>query len=281
MPLYLRVCPRLQPDPESHFLLNHHHITIQYHATPSGNRVVGFYVQPVSVYHTYTDKWSDDDESRPILTSCPKDTGLDTTTNPMLITGPDSTKQVAVIWSYDVFWVPSTTSWAFRWDVYLNMGGAFSDDIHWFAIANAFIITLFLSGMVAMILVRALYKDLSRYNRVATDEEKAEDREETGWKLVHADVFRPPARRPQSFAVLIVRTVMMIVVRGCFMAVTFSPSQGVSTQVFLMAVFTIIFAAIGFLSPANRGALMIGECVMRACCMLLKGRHLARGMQLW
>lgn len=234
-------------DTESHFLLNHHHIVIQYHATTQGNRVVGFYVTPVSVFHQY-DSWPEDDDSTPILKTCPEN-GLDVTTNPMLITGPQSQKQVSVVWSYDVLWVPSTTTWPSRWDVYLNMGGAFSDDIHWFAIANAFIITLFLSGMVAMILVRALYKDLSRYNRVATDEEKAEDREETGWKLVHADVFRPPSRRPQSFSVLI----------------------GVSTQVFMMAVFTILFAAIGFLSPANRGALMI------ALVMLFLGMGIAAG----
>ncbi len=57
-------------------------------------------------------------------------------------------------------------------------------------------------GLVAMIMVRALYKDFSRYNRVATDEEKAEDKEETGWKLVHADVFRAPTSAPLLFAVL-------------------------------------------------------------------------------
>ena len=54
-----------------------------------------------------------------------------------------------------------------------------------------------------MILVRALYRDFSRYNRVATDEEKAEEKEETGWKLVHADVFRPPAKHPMLFAVFV------------------------------------------------------------------------------
>ena len=64
--------------------------------------------------------------------------------------------QVSVIWSYDVSWVPSDVRWASRWDVYLSMGDIFSDEIHWFAIANSFIIVLFLTGMVAMILVRAL-----------------------------------------------------------------------------------------------------------------------------
>ena len=34
-----------------------------------------------------------------------------------------------------------------------------------------------------------------------TDEEREEEREETGWKLVHADVFRPPLEHPMLFCV--------------------------------------------------------------------------------
>jgi transmembrane 9 superfamily member 2/4 len=39
--------------------------------------------------------------------------------------------------------------------------------------------------------------------QVMTDEEKVEEREETGWKLVHADVFRPPVEMPMLFCVLV------------------------------------------------------------------------------
>ena len=51
-------------------------------------------------------------------------------------------------------------------------------------------IVLFLSGMVAMIMMRTLYQDIARYNQLETQEES---QEETGWKLVHADIFRPPS----------------------------------------------------------------------------------------
>ncbi len=151
-------------------------------------------------------------------------------------------EKVPVVFSYDVIWTSSNIQWASRWDIYLSMGDRYSDNIHWFAIVNSLIIVLFLTvgrrcsrcppvscswhatsltsraahccsvarrgvcavqGMVALIMVRALYKDFSRYNRVATDEEKAEDREETGWKLVHGDVFRPPTRMPQVFAAVV------------------------------------------------------------------------------
>jgi len=52
---------------------------------------------------------------------------------------------------------------------------------------------------------------------------------------VHTDVFRPPANFPMLFCVFV----------------------GTALQLSGMAVVTICFAAIGFLSPANRGSLMI------------------------
>ena len=38
--------------------------------------------------------------------------------------------------------------------------------MHWFSIVNSVLIVLFLAFMVAMILVRTLHKDISKYNRV-------------------------------------------------------------------------------------------------------------------
>ena len=46
-----------------HFLYNHANIVIEYHeAVPDGNRVVGFYVEPFSVAHTFLEgkSWSRD-----------------------------------------------------------------------------------------------------------------------------------------------------------------------------------------------------------------------------
>ena len=51
-----------------------------------------------------------------------------------------------------------------------------------------------------MIIIRTLRRDIARYNNM---EESAEEAlEETGWKLVHGDVFRPP-RYPRLFASII------------------------------------------------------------------------------
>merc|ERR550534_1212960 len=137
--------------------------------------------------------------------------------------------RLTIIWSYSIKWTPSEIKWASRWDPYLKMHDT---QIHWFSIMNSFMIVLFLSGMVAMIMMRALHKDFRRYN--ADDPEAIEvQQEETGWKLVHGDVFRKPVN-PSLFSAIV----------------------GTGVQVFAMALLTLVFAALGFLSPANRGALM-------------------------
>ena len=53
---------------------------------------------------------------------------------------------------------------------------------------------IFLTGLVSMILLRTLRADYARYTRDDDDLEALERdmSEESGWKLVHGDVFRPP-----------------------------------------------------------------------------------------
>merc|ERR1712216_364624 len=127
--------------------------------------------------------WNENDISSNKLTTC---AGAITTQSPPLKIEDADTE---VIWTYDIKWEYSEIRWASRWDLYLKMTDS---NIHWFSIMNSIMIVLFLSGMVAMILVRALRKDISKYNASEVDPEDAE--EDRGWKLIHGDVFRPPAR---------------------------------------------------------------------------------------
>ena len=232
-PLYARGIPIGGiEDGHNFFVYNHHKLVVKYHDDPSyeGSRVVGFDVYPISV-----------SQATAVAPECVNDksTGMLPDKLPRAIirdsSAPRSEAPISIVYSYDVGWVESEVQWASRWDIYLSMGNLYSDGVHWFSIINSVIIAVFLTGMVAMIMVRALSADISRYNRELTEEEKAEEREETGWKLVHGDVFRPPSRMPTLFAVFV----------------------GVGTQLIAMAGFTVVFAAIGFLSPANRGSLMI------------------------
>ncbi|CAG7825914.1 unnamed protein product, partial [Allacma fusca] len=102
-----------------------------------------------------------------------------------------------LLFSYTVKWMTSDVRWASRWDVYLKMSDV---NIHWFSIINSLVVVFFLTGIITMIIIRTLRRDIARYNNM---EESAEEAlEETGWKLVHGDVFRPP-RYPRLFAALI------------------------------------------------------------------------------
>lgn len=209
----------------NYYIYNHVNIVIEYYQMDDGDyRIVGFYVEPISIKH----KLGGDGN----LNTCPMDKHLSYDHK-----GEHHRVAPGELWySYGVEWRPSDVSWASRWDIYLSMNNAVSDKVHWFSIVNSVLIVLFLAFMVAMILVRTLHRDINKYNRVMTDEEKAEEREETGWKLVHADVFRPPTDYPMFFCVL----------------------TATGVQILTATFFLILFAAGGFLSPANRGSLMIG-----------------------
>ena len=126
--------------------------------------------------------------------------------------------------------------------------------VHWLSIANSLVIVFVLSAMIAAILLRNLNRDLARYNHLATDEEKEEALEEYGWKLVHADVFRPPHFSPLLLAV------------GC----------GTGAQLLCMTIAIIIFSALGFMSPARRGHLLMMELLLFVALGSVNGYVTAR-----
>ncbi|KNC72631.1 hypothetical protein SARC_14810, partial [Sphaeroforma arctica JP610] len=55
----------------------------------------------------------------------------------------------------------SDIPWASRWDMYLSMSDA---RVHWLSMLNSLLIVLFLSGIVAIIIIRTLRRDIARYN---------------------------------------------------------------------------------------------------------------------
>ncbi|KAK9682878.1 hypothetical protein RND81_10G103500 [Saponaria officinalis] len=208
---------------EKYFIHNHLAFTVKFHRDQltETSRIVGFEVKPFSVKHDYEGEWK---EEKTRLSSCDPHARR-------LVTSSNNPQEVEdkqeIIFTYDVSFEESEVKWASRWDAYLLMS---DDQIHWFSIVNSLMIVLFLSGMVAMIMLRTLYRDISRYNELETQEEA---QEETGWKLVHGDVFRPPANSDLL----------------CVYA-------GTGVQCFGMMFVTMMFAVLGFLSPSNRGGLM-------------------------
>jgi transmembrane 9 superfamily protein 2/4 len=105
--------------------------------------------------------------------------------------------------------------------------------IHWFSIVNSIMIVLFLTGMIAMIMMRTLHRDLMRYNQQDQSEEAAqEEKEESGWKLIYSEVFRPPAHGG-SLSVLIGTGVQVrhVACTRCVLAVWVAEGGSESTGV--------------------------------------------------
>jgi len=62
-----------------------------------------------------------------------------------------------VIWTRE-----DDIEWATRWDIYFRNGQTGVSRIHWFNTVNSVLVVLFLSGVVAMIMLRALRRDVTR-----------------------------------------------------------------------------------------------------------------------
>eukprot|EP00951_Prasinocladus_malaysianus_P046431 scaffold641971_cov43-Prasinocladus_malaysianus.AAC.1 len=88
----------------------------------------------------------------------------------------------------------SDTKWASRWDAYLKMPRG---QVHWFSLINSMVVVLVLSGVVTIILLRTVRRDLVKcaslppnchlsritpYEEILGDAE-ADFKEEFGWKL--------------------------------------------------------------------------------------------------
>ncbi|KAK8029333.1 hypothetical protein PG991_006389 [Apiospora marii] len=202
---------------------NHYDIVVEYHEVggdPNQLRVVGVIVQPDSkAYSGAVDSKSCLNDNLP----------------PVMLAEDGKTK---VHFTYSVYWTRSPTAWATRWDKYLHV---FDPKIHWFSLINSAVVVVVLTITVTSVLFRALKKDIARYNRL--DQINLDDlsgtsaledgvQEDSGWKLVHGDVFRTPSH-PLLLSIFL----------------------GNGAQLFVMTGFTICFALLGFLSPSNRGSL--------------------------
>lgn len=141
-----------------------------------------------------------------------------------------------IVYTYDVYWDTSDITWASRWDSYLRMPGG---RVHWFSILNSLMVVVVMTGIVAMIMMRTIRRDLQRYEQLIVEGGPGNDAEESGWKMVSGDVFRAPTG-----------------------ALALAVHVGSGVQIISSAAVTLMFAAFGFLSPASRGSLLTGALVM-------------------
>lgn len=113
--------------------------------------------------------------------------------------------------------------------------------------------------MVAMVLLRTVHRDISRYNAMDVEEDVQED---YGWKLIHGEVFRAPKHR--MFLSVVVGSGMQLAAMSTVTLCEFSFSLFV-VSCCTDSLLSPVFALLGFLSPSNRGSL---STVMIVCWTL-------------
>lgn len=193
----------------------------------SGYQIVGFEVVPCSVKRNAEDfsKLNMYDGIEPV--SCPVE----------LQKSQVIRQQERVTFTYDVEFVKSNIRWPSRWDAYLKMeAGA---RVHWFSIMNSLMVILFLAAIVFVIFLRTVRRDLTRYEELDKEAQAQMNEELSGWKLIVGDVFREPTC-PKLLCIMI----------------------GDGVQILGMAIVTIIFSTLGFMSPASRGMLLTGMIIL-------------------
>lgn len=215
-----------------HRLNNHFTIVVEYHPRPKEgvNRVVGVLVWPQSV-----DSLAGSNDGKPNCRA----------REPFVLSDPAAGSR-PVAYTYDVIWRESSVPWATRWDNYLHVS---SPRIHLLSLVNSLVVCVLLCLVVAAILLRVLNRDITKYNALSHGfaydldlDPDAQIQDDSGWKLLHGEVFRAPKYR-------------------MWLCIT----VGTGTQMAAMCGVTLVFALLGFLSPSNRGAL---STVMVVCWTL-------------
>ena len=208
----------------------------------SGFEIVGFEVYPCSVKFNsgVMSKHSMYDNLTPV--SCPTEIEKS-----QIIREPERGS-----FTHEVEFVKNNIKWPSRWDAYLKMEGA---RVHWFSILNSLMVIFFLAGIVFVIFLRTVRRDLTRYEELDKEAQAQMNEELSGWKLVVGDVFREP---------------------DCSKLLCVMIGDGV--QITGMAVVTIVFAALGFMSPASRGMLLTGMIILYLFLGIFAGYV---GVRLW
>ena len=128
---------------------------------------------------------------------------------------PDSLTKVEkgtkLTFKFEIEWVETTDTHHSRFERYLDHA-YFKHQIHWFSIFNSFMMVIFLSSLVALLMIRTLKRDYAKYSvdtkKDVEDGEPMDEEmdllgiEESGWKEVHGDVFRAPPYLPLFSALI-------------------------------------------------------------------------------
>lgn len=95
-------------------------------------------------------------------------------------------EEIEVEFTYSVQWQKTDEKYINRLEKYVDSNQHPEEvEIQWFSIINSLVLVILLTCFLAYILIRILKRDVAKY----TD---PEDKDESGWKYIHTDVFRFP-----------------------------------------------------------------------------------------
>lgn len=206
-------------------------------------RVVGFEVHPRSIAHNSLSSGNSD-----LCAAVSNDSGVHLDSIPPQVVRQNET----VAFTYSVEFRQTDQPWATRWDPILAPNDEVKQ-IQWFSIVNSIMVGLFLTVLVAFVMLRTVLRDFAHYQRLDENIDGADFDDVTGWKLLHGDVFRPP-QKSGLLAVCV----------------------GSGAQVFVMTACTLVLALMGLLSPANRGSLLSALIMLFVLASVVAGYVSAR-----
>eukprot|EP00494_Astrolonche_serrata_P025170 UN25431 len=131
-------------------------------------------------------------------------------------------------------------------------------EAHWLWVLNSSLLVILLTGLLSMILLRTLKNDIARYLQIdeidqievaeARKEGTLDEIDDSGWKRIRFDVFRPPAY-PMLFSAII----------------------GVGAQILMISSFLLVLAVVGYFYPGNHGRLYVASIVGYAVTSYVAG----------
>eukprot|EP01112_Ceratiomyxa_fruticulosa_P014609 TRINITY_DN4200_c0_g1_i1.p1 TRINITY_DN4200_c0_g1~~TRINITY_DN4200_c0_g1_i1.p1 ORF type:complete len:612 (-),score=94.66 TRINITY_DN4200_c0_g1_i1:182-2017(-) len=154
-------------------------------------------------------------------------------------------ESATITFTYSATWTKTDFPFERRRELYTD--DFFSGEIHWLSIMNSVVLVILLTGFLAIIIMRVLKADYSRYARA---EEEEDDQEDYGWKLIHGDVFRfPPHKNLFSSFLGIGAQFMCIIVTILFTALfgAYYPNNGGNMYTSAIVLYALTSAVSGFI----------------------------------
>jgi len=162
---------------------------------------------------------------------------------------PDDAKTLEATFSYSAKWHETDVSFEDRSannavELYVE-----EVEIQWFSIVNSFVLVILLTGFLTFIVLKILKKDYQRYSAL----EEEDEQEETGWKLLHADVFRFPQYK-SLFSCILGCGVQLLLIFLCMLTLSvlgvFYPYGRGTAYAAIIIIYSLTAVIAGFVSGA-------------------------------